>query len=244
MVKRIARRRSKAATTLVELVVAMALTALFAAACIMLVYPIEKIYTRSTDVARAQLVADTVADALRSECAEAYIAGRDDVWIGEVGNQIFTDEPTPGDTGHVLILRKNQSYCETIFANGEIPASVYNDFVADTELVNGNVTSRAIFDIFSNSNNPAIGSNYIHYGYYKAAGGTATPIIPSEYYDFTNPFSNATYREYTVELTFSEMGRDQNDMPAYVICKIDVKKGTELVYSRNTVLCFAAPVQQ
>ena len=244
MVKRIARRRSKSAMTLVELVVAMALTALFATACIMLVYPIEKIYTRSTDVARAQLVADTVADALRAECAAAYIEGKDDVWIGTVGNQIFTDEPTPADSGTVLVIRKNTGYCETIFANDEIPKSVYDTFAANSELVNSDVTSRAIFRLFSETNNPDTGANYVHYGFYEATGGKTTPVVPSGYYDFTNPFSNATYREYTVVLTFSDMGRDQNDMPAYVLCKIDVMKGSELVYTRNTVLCFAAPVQQ
>ena len=231
--------------TLVELVVAMTLTALFATACIMLILPVESIYTRSTDVSRAQLVADTIADSLRAECSSTYIAGADDVWIGDVGNSIITEAPsTDIPSGHVLVLRKNASYCETIFANDAIPKSVYDSFISDPELVDGNVTSRAIFDLFSVENNPDIEANYVHFGYYKATGGETTPFLPSEYYDFTNPFSNATYREYTVALTFSGLGRNQDNLPAYVLCQIDVMKGEEIVYTRNTVLCFAAPVAQ
>ena len=63
------RKRSKRAITLVELIVAMTLTAIFASSCVLLIMPITKIYKHANDLSRAQLVADTVVDALRTECA-------------------------------------------------------------------------------------------------------------------------------------------------------------------------------
>ena len=54
--------RTKKGITLVELVAAMALTALFAAACVMLILPVSKIYTNALDQNRVQLVTDTVVD--------------------------------------------------------------------------------------------------------------------------------------------------------------------------------------
>lgn len=236
-------RNSKKAMTLVELIVAMALTALFATACIMLVLPIETIYTRTTDVSRAQLLADTIVDSLRSECANAYIEGKDDVWICDVGNAIYDAEPTASDSGHVLVIRKNSGYCETIYSNDVVPVSVYNDFASNPELQNGSVTSRAIFKLFSEENSSEVNAGYVHYGYFESTGGKTSIVYPSAYYDFTNPFSAGTYRDYTVDLTFSELEPDDK-CPSYVLCTIDVKKGSEIVYSRDTVLCFAGPVQK
>ena len=72
---------TKRALTLVELVVAMALTMLFASACIALMYPISRIYTHINEQARVQVIADNVVDALRAECARTYMSSPDDVWI-------------------------------------------------------------------------------------------------------------------------------------------------------------------
>lgn len=244
MKRKKSRKNSKIAMTLVELVVAMALTSLFAIACIMLVLPVERIYTRTTDVSRAQLLADTIVDSLRAECADAYIEGEGDIWICNSGNITYDATPTELDEGNVLVIRKNQGYCETIYANDVVPVSVYNSFINNPELQNGTVTSRAIFKIFAEDNTPEAEAGYVHFGYFESTGGKNTLVYPTEYYDFTNPFSCGTYREYTVALTFSDIGRDQNNMPSYALCKIDIMKGSELVYSRNTVICFASPVQQ
>lgn len=234
-------KKSKIAYTLVELIVAMALTALFATACVLLILPVESIYTRSTDVSRAQLVADAVVDSLRTECSSTYIKDKGDVVIGE-----FTDNSlrtiTPDTSGSVLIIRKNSDYCETIFSNQSIDKSIYDNYFEDSDiLIDGKITSLAIHKLFSTENNPDINSGYVHYGFYKTTYDAENKIQPDEYYDFTNPFPYATYREYTVDLTFSELTLKSNTYPAYVLCKIDVKKGSEIVYSRNTVLCFAAP---
>lgn len=240
--KRILRnRKTRKAMTLVELVVAMALTAIFAASCILLVLPVERIYTRSTDVSRAQLVADAVVDSLRTECANTYIKDRGDVIIGE-----FADDSllavNPAASGSVLVIHKNADYCETIFSNKPITNSLYEaNFKAADVLIDNKITSLAIHNLFAFENNPDINSGYVHFGYYKSAYDSSNRIQPDEYYDFTNPFPYATYREYTVDLTFSDIAIKSNTYPAHVLCKVDVMKGNELVYSRNTVLCFAAP---
>ena len=241
--KRIFRsKKHKIAFTLVELVVAMALTALFATACIMLILPVESIYTRSTDTSRAQLVADAVVDSLRTECSNTYIQDRGDVIIGEFAdNSLRTVNPAA--SGSVLVIRKNSEYCETIFSNNNIDKSIYDSYFKDSDvLIDGKIKSLAIHQLFSTDNNPDTNSGYVHFGYYKSAYDSNNRIEPDEYYDFTNPFPYATYREYTVDLTFSDLALKSNTYPAYVLCKIDVKKGNEVIYSRNTVLCFAAPV--
>ena len=244
--------------TLVELVVAMALTSLFATACVMLILPIERIYSRTTDVSRAQLVADTVVDALRAECANAYIQGVDDIWIGSDGNALYTDSPTKSDgPGSVLVIRKNSGYCETIFADDSIPLTVYTDLTTGENALqnSGDVSSRAIPKLFyldesdgQTKGVPGTESGYVHFGYFKSQGGNSSIVYPVENYDYTNPFSYATYREYKVKLTFSDLSPSDN-CHAYVKCKIEIFKenssgNEEIVYTRNTVLCFAGQVQE
>ena len=237
------RKKTKTAMTLVELVVAMALTAIFAATCVMLVLPVERIYTKSTDESRAQLVADAVVDSLRTECSNTYIKDIGDVIIGS-----FSDDNlltvNPALKGSVLVISKNSEYCETIFSNKAIDKSIYDANFKDKDILqDGQISSFAIHKLFSTDNNPDINKGYVHFGYYKSAYDSSNRIMPSEYYDFTNPFPYATYREYTVDLTFSELTLKSNSYPSYVLCQVDVKKGNEIVYSRNTVLSFAAPAR-
>lgn len=219
--------------TLVELVVAMALTALFAGACIMLILPIESIYTRMTDTSRAQLVADTVITSLRDECANSYITGTGDVWIS--------------DDGFVLTFRKQPNYCETIFSNEQIDPSYYLSLKGDSSLSDGEIIDRAIFRLFSGDDADSLISTidteagYVHFGYFESTGGTTTNVSPNECFDFTNPFPCATYREFKTDLIFTEIGYDTNNNPSWVICNVNIMKGSEVVYTRETVLCFAAP---
>ena len=236
------KRKTKKAMTLAETIVAMALTALFATSAIMLILPVEQIYTSSTDISRAQIIADTVVDSLRQECASTYIEGLGDVWIGDEGNHIL-DAANPQGEGKVLIIRKNAEYCETIYANSTVDTAVYNQFFNDSALQNAEIKSRAIYSLFSAGNEHELESGYVHFGYYKLSGGNSEKVIPAEYYDFTNPFPYATYRDYTVELNFSDLTFKDNQYPAYVTCRIDIKRGSETVYSRNAVLCFAAKAQ-
>ncbi len=187
-----------------------------------------------TDTSRAQLVADAVISSLRSECADSYITGEGDVWIDEGGS--------------VLIFRKKSDYCEKIFSYAEIDPSIYLNIKTDATLQDGSgITDRAIFRLFSEDVDSVVipttdtNAGYVHFGYYKSTGGTSTPVSLSECFDYTNPFPYATYREFTVDLTFEEIGLDSDGCPTWVICRVDVKKGSEVIYTRETVLCFAAP---
>ena len=246
-------KRIKSGMTLVELVVAMALTAIFGAACIVLVLPVERIYTRTTDVSRAQLLADTIVDSLRTECANTYIQGKDDIWICDSGDSLYDADSLPSGIpeGHVLVIRKNPGYCQTLYSNGQVPQAVYDTFTSYTgedAMKNGDVTSRAILRMFNVKDGNTVASpdtetGYVHFGYFVCGGGNDKIVYPTEYYDFTNPVPYAAYREYTVDMTFSEL-TPENDCHSSVMCRIDILKGGEIVYTRNTVLCFAGKVQE
>lgn len=241
--KRVGKKlKTKKAMTLAETLVALALTAIFATSCVMLILPVEQIYTTSTDESRAQIIADTVIDSLRKECASTYIDGLGDVWIGNVGNHTL-DAASPVSNGHVLVIRKNAEYCETIFANSNIDENVYSECFDNGSFQNDAISSRAIFSLFAEGNEHEIESEYVHFGYYKLSGGSTDKVVPSEYYDFTNPIPYASYRDYKVSLTFYDLKSKDNQYPAYVVCRVDVKKGDSIVYSRDSVLCFAASVQ-
>lgn len=247
-------KRSKKALTLVELIVALALTAIFAGACIMLIYPISRIYTHVNELSRAQVLADTVVDSLRSECARTTITGSGDVWIASSGNDIMTahEELASGD---VLVIRRSNDYCETLFSDSAITASACNEIrTADMEYLNsGNATSRAVYRLFdvSGSTPVALASDtdagYLHYGYYNAVSDGGGYVCPATYYDFTNPLPTSAYKNYTVALDFSEIVYS-GTYPAFVTCKVSIMltRGDTVteIYSRTVVLCFASPVVQ
>jgi len=227
----------------------MALTALFATAVVMLMYPVERIYRHTNDLSRAQLVADTVVDALRHECADTYISGYGDVWIATEGDKTLTVASPVAlpDGGPVLVIRKTAGYCETIASNYSITDSMLaNVQNADANLQNGDVTSRAIYGMFSATGDAAnLNSNYVHFGYFGCtSGGSDGYAIPTEYYDFTNPFPYTTYGEFNVRLNFQwDTGHTANSTPTYILCDVNVYRGDTLIYTRDdVVLCFASPV--
>lgn len=243
--------RSKKAVTLVELVVAMALTAMFAASCVMLIAPVTKIYTHVNDLSRAQLVADTVVDVLRSECSKTAVTSAGDVWISNSSTQTVPMLPgdPPDPSGPVLVIRRNGEYCETIASNYEITSALYDEVRRNDENPHTEVTadsaymSRSIYWLM----NSAAGSDgkrntdahYVHFGYFTsgatAVGGT-TYVVPQGYYDFTSPFSFAVYKDYTVDLNF----HDLDAAGGTVLCDVSVMDGAAVVYSRTAVLCFAS----
>ncbi|SCW52540.1 prepilin-type N-terminal cleavage/methylation domain-containing protein [Ruminococcaceae bacterium YRB3002] len=244
---------SKRAMTLVELVVAMALTAIFAAACVMLILPVVKIYTHSTDLARAQLLADTVANSLRSECTGNNIRYKGDVWItSEANARIDEADIDPQTSGDVLVIRKTDDYCETIASNYAINRSLYtsvfeNDtseedatYVAETE----GITSRAIYRMFAGTTgSEASASGHVHYGYFQAGTSTTSSyVFPREYYDFTDPLMYAAYDRYVVDLHFSGLSYhidSEDETPAYVLCDIEIiQPGVGTVYTRQIALPF------
>ena len=251
------RCRTKKAITLVELVVAMALTAIFAGACIALILPISKIYTYNTELARAQLVADNVAACLRSACTGNDVELPGDAWIASSGNVIIGDEDKdsiekdslPG-SGSALVIRKSPEYCMTIASNYSINGELYNKVKAnDTrddetyipETDSTGLTSRAIYRMFNGepASNGVIASSdeRIHFGYFSAGTNVNQFVFPDDYYDFTDPLPNTVYDKYTVEIEFSNMEYDIDTLaPAYVNCKITVKLEGNTAYTREIAL--------
>lgn len=246
-------KNSKRALTLVELVVAMTLTAIFAGACVMLILPITKIYTHVNDLSRAEVLADTVVDSLRMECARTDLTQAGDVWITSAGN-VTMSQNDHADRGSVLVIRRSSGFCETIFANSDIPADACKTIkAAETEAgtyQNDGYTSRAVYRLFDMSGSDPtrlsastyeIDKNYVHFGYYTASVDTSNYVCPSEFYDFTAPFSVATYGEFTVGLYFYDLTNNTSGIPAFVNCTVSIlDRSGATVYSRDVVLCFAS----
>ena len=245
--------RKKSGITLVELVVAMALTALFAVACVMLILPVSKIYTRSLEQNRVQLVADSVVDSLRAECSKAIITDTGDVWIADMDDYsgLVMESAQPSSSGgKVLVFRRNNNYCETIASNYEIGDTVINTILTNDQAENdyketegdaSRITSRSVYNMDDSDKEAGL----IHYGYYQSKtyeinlhGISYSYVYPAEYYDFTNPFVRTTYLGCTVDLNFHDLTFDKNSLPAYVICDVTVNDGSGAAYSRSVALCF------
>lgn len=131
--------------TLVELVVSMTLTAIFATAIVAVLPAATRIFMQMEDMSRAQVVADMVVDALREECADTYIEDFASVrivdispttdgdtallnkFIAEVNNKDITeaDDIDLGSSGNILVIRKTNGYCEAIYSDIAIASSDY-----------------------------------------------------------------------------------------------------------------------
>jgi len=252
--RRVKGAKTKRGITLVELVVAMALTAMFAIACVMLIVPVSNIYTHTLEQNRVQLVADTVVDSLRSECSKAIVTGTGDVWIAKINNydgSIMTAANPNAGGGNVLVFRRSRTYCETISADYEIGNALITaistkdqadaKYKSVTEEGKG-ITSRSIYNLDSSDKE----SGLIHFGYYESKnseislnGSSYSYVYPGEYYDFTNPFSRSAYLGCKVELYFHDLKFDsKTNKPTYVVCDVTVADDKGATYSRSTALCF------
>ena len=227
--------RRNAGYTLVELLVAMTLTAIFATAVVAVMPSATKIYMQIQDTSRAQVVADMVVDSLREECADSYIDDFASVRIidvapGEGDNNLLdacAGNPLRFDsTGNVLVVRKSTGYCEAIYSDMTISGTNYLS-VREADRINGTIreengiSSRAVYRLFPMVGGSATPSDetcqgYVHYGYYmcgkepkpvSTSGGTKTVncVFPASRYDYTNPFTNDAYNGYTVKLSFSDL---------------------------------------
>ena len=178
MIKRIFSKLNtvrNAGFTLVELVVSMTLTAIFATALVAIMPAATRIYMQIETMSRAQVVADMVVDALREECADTYIEDFASVRIvaepanPASGASITDAETSTGDgplltslanitsdsdpSGSVLIIRKSPGYCEAISSCIAISKSNYNSVKDEDKAYrfeNG-ISSRAVYRFFSYS---------------------------------------------------------------------------------------------
>ncbi len=163
--------------TLVELLVSMTLTAIFATAIVAIMPSATRIYMQIQDMSRAQVVADLVVDALREECADTSIEDFASVRIVNLNldsyNTSTGDQPlldmfgTAGprtnkfdSTGNVLIIRKNSGYCQAIYSGMAISFSNFTSvktanilegtsyvFPNSTDGING-ISSRAVYRFY------------------------------------------------------------------------------------------------
>lgn len=252
-------KHSKKGTTLVELVVAMTLTAIFAVACIALIHPIESIYQRTEKTVRAQLLADTVVDSIRKECDDVQYDEEYSVWIAsgtfdvssEDDNKLFTKgvDLNTGDPGQILVIKRNNNYCEAIYSCLNI--SDENVQAVKDNAKTGTTTGHAVSRFETDPENRKAG--IVHYGYYQAKD-SGKGLYPFAAYDYTNPVTASTYGDYSVMLEFSNLTyRNDNTKnakyPAFVECTVDVYDGDIResgviskgpIYSRKTAICFSA----
>ena len=251
--------RKDAGFTLVELLVSMTLTAIFATAIVALMPSATKIYIQIQTMSRAQVVADMVVDSLREECADAYIEDFASVRIVNLslpntysvteGDQpllscfatksghtttIHKDVITgPSDTtGNVLIIRKNNGYCQAVYSCMPISYSNYES-VKDANALDsaslvipsthGGISSRAVYRFFPGgqvaSAAPETLQGYVHFGYYQCGkenldvgSNTVNCIYPAVRYDYTTPFSSTAYNGYTVDLEFSDLETSSSNL--------------------------------
>ena len=85
-------RHSKKGITLVELIISMTLTAMFAVICVALMNPISRMYKGTVKITRAQLLADAIIDSIRKECDGLKTDENTTVWIAQLNEGEADDE--------------------------------------------------------------------------------------------------------------------------------------------------------
>lgn len=232
--------RSKKGITLVELIVAMTLTSIFAVLCVMLINPIERTYKSTLKLARAQLLADTLIDSIRKECDDVKHDDKASVWItnlsGDDSALLSTTAHASNDpSGNTLVIRRNNNFAESIYAGAGINSDISN--VVDNTLTPTG-TAHAV-ETLMKTDPVNLNSGYVHFGYYQGKEDDSG-FYPIEAYDYTNPVMAKTYGDFTVELNFDQLALKDDKYPAFVVCTVKIMENGKKVYSRSAVLCFAA----
>ena len=233
---------TKKGITLVELIVAMTLTSIFAVLCVMLINPIERTYKSTLKLARAQLLADTLVDSIRKEVDDVRHEEVTDVWITNLSGAddralLDQNDHAPNlPSGNTLVFRRNNNYTEAIYAAVGITNDNKQD-VADNPLT-PEKTAHSIDTLF-NAGPENLAKGIVHFGYYQAKEDDKG-IYPIKSYDYTNPVMAKTYGDFTVTLNFSDLKLRDSKYPAYVMCKVTILENGKTIYSRLAVLCFAA----
>lgn len=236
-------RNSKKGITLVELIVALTLTSVFAVLCVMLINPVERTYRSTLKIARAQLLADTIVDSIRKECDDVKHDEKMSVWIGNLGSSddadlISSGPAIKGSSGNVLVFQRNSNYTEAIYSNAEISNTNFTN-VENNPLTPSN-TAHSISALDNDAKEANLKSGIVHFGYYQAKEDDRG-IFPIKSYDYTNPVLASTYGNFTVDLHFENLTFSKADKyPVYVLCKVNVLEKGTVVYTRSAVISFAA----
>ncbi len=229
--------------TLVELVVSMALTAILATAVASIMFPIVSIFMDMQKLSRAQMVADTVTDALRKECAASYVMDEGDVKVLHVddpsgvlngdGNlmKVLCGEEdghfniTEQNKGNTLVFRINGGYAKALYWNMGISPQNYTDLLEEN-LKTGIVTSKAVYRLFSKGVSGLTEENmpmetkqgYVHCAYYRIDTEKGT-LYPVEAYDYTNLFPVSAYSGFTVSVEYSPLNYETITDPVTSLTK-------------------------
>ena len=237
-------RNSKRGITLVELVVAMTLTSIFAVLCVALINPIERTYRGTLKLARAQLLADTIVDSIRKECDDVKHDEKTSVWIGKMTSSDDADliNKGPGkikaSSGNVLVFQRNSNYTEAIYSGAEISDTNITN-VENNPLTPSN-TVHSIKTMESDDKKANLKSGIVHFGYYQAREDDEG-IFPIQSYDYTNPVLASTYGDFKVDVSFKDLTFNKSENhPVYVMCTVKVMEKGTVVYTRNAVVSFAA----
>lgn len=256
-------RKANRGTTLVELIVTFTLLMILMGSLISVIMPTVNIYKDTKSRNRAQFVADSVVQAIRSECAGAAISSRTSVRLGsyDAASDTITIS-NPDERGAALILERSGGYSEMLSTEYVITPTDWNAVYANesetkTPVIN-EMASKAIYRLSGEaealSSMPECGEGYLHYAYYKSEdnipSGSESGIEAEAKYDFTNAFSEAVYDGYTVSVIFHDIeytaagstsgGKmsdlEENQRPCFVKADIYIYLGGEQKYQRLNVV--------
>lgn len=237
-------RNSKRGITLVELVVAMTLTSIFAVLCVALINPIERTYRGTLKLARAQLLADTIVDSIRKECDDVKHDEKTSVWIGKMTSSDDADliNKGPGkikaSSGNVLVFQRNSNYTEAIYSGAEISDTNITNVENNPLTPSNTVHSIKTMEIDDKKAN--LKSGIVHFGYYQAREDDEG-IFPIQSYDYTNPVLASTYGDFKVDVSFKDLTFNKTGAhPVYVMCTVKVLEKGTVVYTRTAVVSFSA----
>ncbi len=243
-------RRSRKGITLVELIVAMTMTAMFAVVCVALLNPISKMYLGTVKLSQAQLLGDAIIDSIRKECDGIKTDESTTAWIAKLNESDADDgdllengsaRKTTNGEGNVLVIQKNSNYAEAIYAC--LPLSKANYDNAHANPVQGDKAGHAIDRILPggvySSSEPNVQKGIVHFGYYQAKEDKRG-IFPFRAYDYTNPVLASTYGKFKVKLTFKSLELRDDKYPAFCMCEVVVSENGSKVYSRTAVISFSA----
>ena len=243
-------KRTRKGITLVELVVAMTMTAMVAVVCVALLNPISKMYQGTVKLSRAQLLGDAIIDSIRKECDGIKTDESTTAWIAKLNESDADDgdlidngsaRKTTNGEGNFLVIQKNNNYAEAIYACLPLSKANYDNVHANP--VQGDKAGHAIDRILPegvySSSEPNVQKGIVHFGYYQAKEDKRG-IFPFRAYDYTNPVLASTYGNFKVKLTFKSLELRDDKYPAFCMCEVVVSENGSKVYSRTAVISFSA----
>lgn len=223
--------RQKRGTTLVELIVSAALLGIFCVAAIALVRPCAQIFLEIQNLARAQMIADTVVEKLRGELLHAQGALRF-ADVGADGTAVF-DRSADRTQGDAVEFLTPSGYFVLLDA-GALPPMRLD----------------APTDGAEQEESPARPAGTLHLRYYRPTADGSSPRGYSyrrggDYtaYDCTQAYADRFYMGNEVSLHFAVQGMQQTDnadaAPPRVTSlhlTVAIRRAGTVLYTREAIL--------